>query len=207
MKTFIGMTISPKIQRLNYEDDVFGNSEIIILDDCFNYNEINLIYMMCIKRSYYLGNQSRQDVQNNPHDRLVSELSDDDIVLSGLLDKKRRNIFSPFLDMSSNIQSAYVNLGVKSDIYNIHMDYMGRKQHHVPKTFLYYANMEWKPNWGGSTLLYNSSGEEIVKAIEFKPGRVAIFDSRIPHMATPATSAGPAYRFTIAFKFIGTTNV
>lgn len=207
LRIIIGMTITPKIQTIRYYDDVFGDSDIVILDDCFNSNEISLIYTMCFhNRPYVIANRSHTDIQHLTHERLVSQLSDDDISLSGLFSGPRREIFGKYVCMDSNIQFAYINLGIKSDEYKIHLDFMGRNKNINPKTLLYYANQEWDVNWGGQTLIFDSSGKEIVHSIAFKPGRVAIFDSRIPHTATTCEPQGPAYRFTIAIKLLEKTN-
>jgi hypothetical protein len=200
----IGMSITPKIQKISYKDEAFGDSDIVILDDCFTHNEINLIYTMCFyNRPYMIANRSHTDIQHLSHERLISELSDQDIQMSGIFTGQRRKIIDEYVSMDSNIQSAYINLGVKTDDYKIHIDFMGRNSNLIPKTILYYANMEWQTNWGGQTLLFDSSGTEIIHSITVKPGRLAIFDSRIPHTATTCAPAGPPYRFTLAFKLIG----
>ena len=47
-------------------------------------------------------------------------------------------------------------------------------------TVLYYVNTRWDKNWGGETLFSNDLGECEI-AVEYKPGRIVIFDSAIEH--------------------------
>ena len=57
-------------------------------------------------------------------------------------------------------------------------------------------------NWGGETVFYNDKGTDYVKVIPYVPGRIVIFDGRIPHRANPMNMRlSPSYRVTVALKF------
>ena len=44
--------------------------------------------------------------------------------------------------------------------------------------------------------------EEVIKTITPRPGRIVIFDGRIPHNVLPMNGRSvPSYRFTVALKF------
>jgi hypothetical protein len=62
--------------------------------------------------------------------------------------------------------------------------------------------MNWNPEWGGDTLFLNESGEEIQYLSQFKPGRMILFDSSIPHLIRPSTVLAPHHRFSFAAKFV-----
>ena len=71
------------------------------------------------------------------------------------------------------------------------------------KTFLYYGNTEWRREQGGETMLYNSQmNPEIV--IEYKPNRVVVYDSDIPHKPLQHLPASTPYRFTFISLFKST---
>lgn len=61
-------------------------------------------------------------------------------------------------------------------------------------SLLYYANVRWNKNWGGETLFANDDGECEI-AIEYKPNRVVIFDSCIPHKPSPISVDADEFRF------------
>jgi hypothetical protein len=67
-------------------------------------------------------------------------------------------------------------------------------------TFLYYMNSEWGLNWGGETLLCDTSGEPdlVVRAV---PNRGVLFPSRLLHrIASPSRHASP-WRYTFVMQF------
>src|SRR6185437_12677188 len=67
-------------------------------------------------------------------------------------------------------QRAYVNCSVYGDGYYLHRDCAPHEAH---VTALYYANLEWKPDWGGETIYY-TDGEDAELAISPRPGRLVI---------------------------------
>ena len=78
-------------------------------------------------------------------------------------------------------------------------------------TALTYTNPTWGIDWGGETVFYdgqcfdiktgklNTNGEIITSVIP-KPGRVAIFDSRVRHSGRPPQKIFLGRRFTTAMK-------
>lgn len=67
-------------------------------------------------------------------------------------------------------------------------------------TTIYYAHQEWRPNWAGETVFFNEAGDEIVKAVYPKPGRLAHFPGRIQHAARSPSRECPALRSVVVFK-------
>jgi SM-20-related protein len=68
-------------------------------------------------------------------------------------------------------------------------------------TVLYYLNNRWDRNWGGETLFANESGECEV-AVEYKPGRVVIFDSAIEHKPAAISTYADEFRFIFVMQLI-----
>ncbi len=65
-------------------------------------------------------------------------------------------------------------------------------------TYIVYLNPEWKRNWGGETAFYE--GEDIIKSVMPKFGRVVEFSSNIWHCARSVSRICPAQRFTLMIK-------
>ncbi|WP_433934010.1 hypothetical protein [Brevundimonas diminuta] len=76
------------------------------------------------------------------------------------------------------------------------------RDHTAPGHFttIYYAHQEWRPNWAGETVFFNEAGDEIVKAVYPKPGRLAHFPGRIQHAARSPSRECPALRSVVVFK-------
>ena len=69
-------------------------------------------------------------------------------------------------------------------------------------TVLVFCNEYWPTCWGGELTFYDQRKENVIKSILPKPGRVVIFDGRIPHAARSPSVDCDQLRMTIAFKTI-----
>lgn len=66
-------------------------------------------------------------------------------------------------------------------------------------SLLYYINTRWEKNWGGETIFSNDEGECEI-AVEYKPGRVVIFDSLISHKPAAIGMEADEFRFTLTIQ-------
>ena len=66
---------------------------------------------------------------------------------------------------------------------------------------LYYANLNWHPNFAGETLFYTEDQKEIRYGSSYTPNRLVIFDGEIPHTIRAQNITGPNYRFSISLFF------
>jgi SM-20-related protein len=97
---------------------------------------------------------------------------------------------------SCAMERMYVNAYSYGDCPTVHVD--NAREGYF--TVLYYANFEWNHNWSGETVFYNDEKNEIIRAVFPKPGRIVVFDSRIPHVAREPNRICPVVRYTIAMK-------
>ena len=65
-------------------------------------------------------------------------------------------------------------------------------------TILIFPNKYWESTWGGEITFYEKNS--IHKMIDFLPGRVLVFDSRIAHKVLPITRNARRDRYSIAIK-------
>jgi len=73
-------------------------------------------------------------------------------------------------------------------------------------SMLYYGNLEWLSSYGGETLFANDLGE-YERVVEYKPNRVVVFDSSIPHKVSPITAKAPPFRYSLNVRFLPTANL
>lgn len=64
-------------------------------------------------------------------------------------------------------------------------------------TFLYYGNRHWKHSWGGETTFYDTDTGLVAGTLP-SPGRIVMFNSRLPHRAGLQTVDCPSYRYTVS---------
>ena len=62
-------------------------------------------------------------------------------------------------------------------------------------TMIYYPRMDWKPEWGGGTLI---DGE----LVPYVGNRLVVFDAYLPHMAMPVPRECYELRSVIVFKTV-----
>ena len=94
------------------------------------------------------------------------------------------------------IERMYVNAYNFGDCPTVHQD----NAQEGSFTALYYANYEWHYDWSGETVFYNDARDEIIRAVYPRPGRIAVFDGRIPHVAREPNRICPVVRYTVAIK-------
>lgn len=91
----------------------------------------------------------------------------------------------------------YCNLAAFGDMLFTHTD----SQPGVEElTALWYIAPRWDLEWGGETILFNSSGDAEFVASP-RPGRLLVFDGRIRHAGRPPNRVCVMPRLTFAFKF------
>lgn len=66
-------------------------------------------------------------------------------------------------------------------------------------TILIFCNKYWEESWGGELKIY-SGEKKYNKIIDFVPGRIVVFDSKIEHKVLPLTMSAKKDRFTLAMK-------
>jgi len=71
---------------------------------------------------------------------------------------------------------------------------------HTSYTSVYYPHKAWEPNWGGETVFFNSSRNDIIATSYPKPGRLVCFPGTIPHAARGLSRTCPVLRITLMFK-------
>jgi hypothetical protein len=105
----------------------------------------------------------------------------------------------PNMPNRDHCYSAYINVLRYGNSPGIHVD----APYDVPenKTVLVYMNPTWHPEWAGETVFFDEDLD--AKYIcQPRPGRVVMFDGRIPHTGRPP---GPKFmfnRYILAFKYM-----
>lgn len=179
--------------------EVDEKRKITIIDNAFTFSELSGIYAHAINHKYSIYNSSEAEVQNLSNKRLGSVLDENDYILETIFSGDRFNLITSIIPQDLYFHwRSYLNLGLHSDTHLIHVD-----EFSVSKglTLLYYVNRNWCQDWGGQTTFYDDERKEIIYSCSFIPGRLVIFDSSIPHSATPQHFNAPPYRITLASKF------
>ena len=179
---------------------VFGRYTITVIDNLFSWAEMEGLYTNFCTLPYRIANSNQVDIQALQDRHLKADIDPTFLQSIQFFGENRDEVISSFFKHANyGLYKSYVNLGVKGDAHFCHADTYYPEQ---GKTLLYYANRDWDVNQGGETVFYDEEKKEIVYVVTFKPGRVVIFDSDMPHSARPQALDGPNYRFTLALKYL-----
>lgn len=105
----------------------------------------------------------------------------------------------PEMPPRENLYSSYINVLRYGNSPGIHVDAPYFVEDN--QTVLVYLNPVWDPQWGGETIFFDEDldAREIVQP---RPGRVLIFDGRIPHTGRPPEPKFMFNRYIIAYKYM-----
>ena len=74
-------------------------------------------------------------------------------------------------------------------------------------TMIYYPNMNWKPEWGGGTYIYDADEIDtgtpnytLDKLVDCRPNRLVVFDAYLPHQGQSVIRSCHELRYVIVFK-------
>lgn len=174
-----------------------SGDSIWIFDDVFD-SAAQIKFCDFAENSYYRLTGVSLDVVQYKNDKtLLCRFSDEDLKNFGIFDHES------FKELSNIIGNRYaakswILLSTHLSSYYFHPDMP--KQFNA-KTFLYYVNLGWDKDWGGETFFCDDHGEPEI-AVSFKPNRVVIFDSQIPHKPSPLSRHAYPYRYSFVSQFL-----
>lgn len=79
----------------------------------------------------------------------------------------------------------------------VHRDSLDTKNYF---STVYYAHPTWDKNWGGDTVFYNDTEDDIIRAVFPRPGRTVSFPGAMPHCARAPSRDCSQLRVSIVFK-------
>ena len=178
----------PKIRKA-----VISGREIFICDGMIDPMMVKQIGAGVRSLPYVRKEKSRPDV---PGLAAVSDIPPENVTADPFLRNLRHLVEKAFPGEQFSDQRVYVNSSIHGDSYFMHRDC----EPHLPHvTALYYANLEWKPDWGGETIYYNDE-EEAEIVVMPRPGRLVIARGAVLHRGTVPTRTCYEERYTLAYK-------
>jgi hypothetical protein len=178
----------PKIRK-----SLISGRELFVLDNVIDDMMVNQVAALVRTLHYLRKEKSRPGV---PGLAPVSDIPQERIQVDPFLRSLRQAVERLFPNERFQDQRAYVNCSVYGDSYYLHRDCAPDEQH---VTALYYANPEWKPDWGGETIYYTDE-EDAELAISPRPGRLVISRGAILHRGSVPARGCYEERYTLAYK-------
>jgi Rps23 Pro-64 3,4-dihydroxylase Tpa1-like proline 4-hydroxylase len=181
-------TTEPKVRKSS-----ISGRELFVLDNMVEEAMVNHIGALAKTLHYVRKEKSRPGV---PGLAAVYDIPNERIAADSFLCSLKQTVERLFPAERFADQRAYVNCSVYGDSYYLHRDCPPQEQH---VTALYYANLEWQPDWGGETL-YFTDDEDAELAISPRRGRLVIARGAILHRGTVPARGCYEERYTLAYK-------
>ena len=167
----------------------FNNYNIETVDNIFSLDSRLKYYSTFKKSNFYIGWEDTSEIEVQHYKYLHSIYNEADLRKLGLVEDILLSDFGKRLFDNYNIKRGVLNLSKPGDFYLNHT-------HGNDTVLLYYANIRWQEEWSGETLFFNDSMKEILFATPYIPGRIVLFDGKIPHTIRSQSIIAPHYRFT-----------
>ena len=170
----------------------FGR-KIHIYDDLFSLSFRSAAYQFAENSTFRIGWPDGCINEKMQYRFLHSQYSHEDVYNLGILNEFKNTPIEEEI-YGHTLVKTYLNLSTPSDVNFQH-------SHPENKVVLFYVNLEWQDGWHGETLFYKDNLKEILLATPYTPGRVTVFDGRIPHAIRPQSYLAPFYRYTLAMIY------
>lgn len=169
------------------------NKRIAVYDGLFDAHYRSTVYEFAQNSNFVIGWADGGIVEKQANRFLHSIYSADDVDRLCILKNIVNSEASKELD-GHVLEKTILNLSSAADTNYIHT-------HPEDKVLLYYVNLEWFDGWHGETLFFNEDCKDVVFASPYTPGRLLVFDAKIPHTVRPQSHIAAQYRFTLTMIF------
>ena len=185
---------STLFSKLNapYQEYKIDSMELYVFDTLLESKDINFISNFCLNSLYKPEHKSDADT-TALDSRFSCQMTTDDLVNSGLISSIEH--IATALNTTIHVGHQYIN----------HYSLMTNVAKHVDSSFsdcmtiLVFPNKYWNSEWGGEIAFYSEKTEQHT-LVEYKPGRIILFDSRIAHKVLPMNQLAKKDRYSIAIK-------
>ena len=171
---------------------------IDVYDDCFSFAVMRNLCNF-IQNSNFSTNSTDFILRKDDSvlkSNIRSGYSEDDMRNMGWFDQPfYRTLCENYGIERKEIVNNLVNCVTSADYNVVHTDGVGHT------TIIFFANVDWKVEWGGHLLFLNKENTEAEKVVLFKPNRVVVFDGEFPHVAMTPNSCCPYFRYTYAVQY------
>jgi len=187
------MIMNNKVKTMIIKDYNLEGKQLTVFDNVFSFRERLDLYNFFTSGLFKFSGTSNSELNANHKEYIQSAYSPEDLENSRFFSPNLVNILSKYIENKS-ITRSYVFSSNFLNKHYFHVDPVGL-------TLLYYANLNWSLNDGGETLFTNDSIDEVLYTSLFKPGRIILFDSSIPHKSNSIPVSTTSFRFSFVVNF------
>ena len=178
-----------------YRYKTSSNRNIVVFKNVYDYSHrMNLMKWM-LKSQFTFGHSHDSTISSFKSNLILSAhptVSPDELWKMFKFNDENTEPLQKEIGKERFLQRCWVNVDFSKNSNYYHSDEF--KEGSV--SMLYYANMEWHNSWDGHTIWSSDTLEQIEHIEPYEPGKIVIFDSKIPHKPCASSPESPSYRFT-----------
>lgn len=189
-------------QKVNHKHKRIKTSSgkyIEIFDEVFTSSERQYHLSFIQNASYTLGKNSNNNLWQKNRTFFQAPFERNDLDELGIFSTSSFDPVRPVLSGQNSIKHSWALASTPFSTYYYHVDTFSPDSN--GKTLLYYVNDRWDRNWGGETLFCDETGESEY-AIQYKPGRIVVFDNSIEHRPASISMEADEFRFIFVAQFL-----
>lgn len=181
-----------------------NNKSIHVFDNVFSSPERFHHIQIAQQADYSLGSNSNHIFRNQSDTFFMCYLYERDNQISDVFEDfgfmKSKNI-DCVLDATDNykLKRSWITVSSPLTKYYWHVDVSNPLS--KSKTLLYHVNDKWDEEWGGETMFSNDEGE-CEYCVQYKPGRIVVFDGSIAHKPGVISPRAEEFRFMYVMQFV-----
>lgn len=188
-------------KKMKYKAIKTSSGKIIeIFDDVYTPSE-RLHHLCTIQNCpYFLGANSHDSFWQKNKTFFQTQFNQNQLNELGVFSSKSFDSILPHLNLEDQdaIKNSWALVSTPFSTYYYHIDCTSPYKNE--KTLLYYVNDRWDKNWGGETLFSDETGEPEY-AVQYKPGRIVVFDNSIEHKPASISMEADEFRFIFVAQF------
>ena len=175
-----------------------GGEQVRVIDGLFSESEVSRLYSLLLLAKYRFLHV-KEDSKSHWISSADYKLMQAEFGVSNFRSTPAYTSLVSLITKHENLhlERVYSYLTRYGDADYLHRDFFNQD---AGISLVYFANPSWENDWGGETLFFDADDDPI-SAISVKPGRVLIFNGKIPHRAGVPTRACPQVRISLNLRF------
>jgi hypothetical protein len=181
---------------MKHQEINFDSKSIHIFDNLFSFSEISHYETFINKSIFRVGGGDKGFIPDSTSQQIYSNFSASDVEQMNFVTSNGYKFLENKFNLNyQKTKQIRVNLSTSSERNSLHTDGVDGK------TLIYYPNSIWRMEWAGHTLFMDEHLEDVKCTCLYKPGRIVLFDSQIPHMILTPNSFCPVNRYSLVFQY------
>ena len=204
------------MQKFNFDENIYQKvaDQVQVYDGCYDDRFVLEVDEQTDRIPYTLtniANRTTYPYGNKGSHKLIGSHLFDRKDEYNVVNKCPGDILKLYVHaINSVIECPNGNKGINAELQSISVNAQSMGQDGTPhidgrfnsneRTLMYFANSKWDKEWGGPFQILDPDTKDVIKEIDFVPGRLIYFDCGLLHRGLAPEAVSYIYRKSIVFR-------